>query len=472
MSPPIIILSDSDDALPASQSVPAIISSDATVPVSPAIPTDVPSGNESGETEPFEEGEVTPALADTYADGPLYRPLIGPMTFEQYQYDRYLESQQFLAADDCPSPLPSHHSGSDADSESSDSDDSDSSAFTPPPPPPAPVRRRKRVRVLEPYEPEPFRKMFKYHANGPTFRFTARKRVRGSPDLAAPPPVPASPPSSPPSSSPPTSRSPPASPRSVLPEPHPYMLPTFTTETLPPMPAPTIFLSQTTTVPLPSPTPSTTPTPPAAATGTVPPTDDHEWEDTRSWAYMPEAIRRWRFLEGYPRVTEVGESSSAALPLTGEPVHHTVPLLVARLVKHEDRIDDLIGVVEEISLDRVEGMEEEVTNLVAHSAALDQVFQLMGTEIEETIETVTEYGHRLDARTYELRELRDIAVMTQELLELKTQELAATTARVHALTVSLEEVRARERARDAEMMSMIRIVRELERRLGGPSGAP
>ena len=198
MSPPIIILSDSDDALPASQSVPATISSDATVPVSPAIPTDVPSGNESGETEPFEEGEVTPALADTYADGPLYRPLIGPMTFEQYQYDRYLESQQFLAADDCPSPLPSHHSGSDADSESSDSDDSDSSAFTPPPPPPAPVRRRKRVRVLEPYEPEPFRKMFKYHANGPTFRFTARKRVRGSPDLAAPPPVPASPPSSPP----------------------------------------------------------------------------------------------------------------------------------------------------------------------------------------------------------------------------------------------------------------------------------
>ena len=164
---------------------------------------------------------------------------------------------------------------------------------------------------------------------------------------------------------------------------------------------------------------------------------------------MPEAIRRWRFLEGYPRASEIVESSTAVLPVTGEPVHHTVPLLVARLVRHEDRIDDIVGVVDEISLERVENMEEEVTNLVAHRVALEQVFQLLGTEIEETMETVAEYGHRLDARTYEMQELRDIAVMTQELLELKTQELAATTATVHALTVSLEEVRARERARDA-----------------------
>ena len=142
------------------------------------------------------------------------------------------------------------------------------------------------------------------------------------------------------------------------------------------------------------------------------------------------------------------------------------------MVRHEDRVDDLIDVVEEISLDRVEGMEEDVTSLMACRVAMKQVVQLMGAEIEETLETVTEQGHRLDAHTYEIQELRDIAVMTQELLELKTQELTTTIATVHALTVSLEEVRARERARDAEMLGMIRIIRDLERRLGGASGAP
>ena len=462
MSPPIIILSDSDDAPLASP--PTIILSNVTPPVSPAIPSDVPSGNASGETEPFEEGEVAPTPHDSFADGPLYRPLIGPMTYDQYLQDQYLQSQQFLAADDCPTPLPSHHSGSDADGESSDSDTVDTTTPTPPPPPPAPARRRKRVRVLEPFEPEPFGKRFKYHPDGPTLRFTARKRAR-APPAAISLPLPLSP-------SPPSSPSPLASPTSPLPPPPPYMLPTFTTETFPPMPPPTVFYSQTTTVPVPPTTSSPIPTPPAVATETVPSPDTHEGDDAQSWSYLPEAIRRWRFIEGPPRVSELGESSTPVLPVTGEPVHHTVPLLAARLVRHEDRIDDIVGVVEEISLERVENMEEEVTNLVVHRVALEQVFQMMGTELEETMDTVTEMGHRLDVQSHEMQDQREISVITQQMLEHQTQELAATTATVHALRVSLEEVRARERARDAEMLGMIRIIRDLERRLGGAPGAP
>ena len=104
MSPPVIILSDSDDAPPASSHIPTIILSDITLPVSPVVSSDVPSGNASGETEPFEEGEVAPTPLDSFADGPLYRPLIGPMTYAQYLHDQYLQSQQFLAANDCPHP--------------------------------------------------------------------------------------------------------------------------------------------------------------------------------------------------------------------------------------------------------------------------------------------------------------------------------------------------------------------------------
>ncbi|GKG46015.1 hypothetical protein Tco_0498461, partial [Tanacetum coccineum] len=45
--------------------------------------------------------------------------------------------------------------------------------------------------------------------------------------------------------------------------------------------------------------------------------------------------------KGEPRY-EMGESSSAQIHLiTGEPIHHTIPLLVARLVHHDDQIEEI-----------------------------------------------------------------------------------------------------------------------------------
>ena len=174
MSPPIIILSDSDDAPLASSHVPTTTKPDPTLPAT--VPPALPARSTSEETDPSEEEEeVSPVLFSSFANEPHYRPFIGPMTYDQYRMDQYYQSQQFLAADDCPSPLPSHHSESEADDESTDSDSEDTASSIPPPPPPVPARRRKRVRVLEPDEPEPFGKRFKYHPNGPTHCLTARK---------------------------------------------------------------------------------------------------------------------------------------------------------------------------------------------------------------------------------------------------------------------------------------------------------
>lgn len=71
------------------------------------------------------------------------------------------------------------------------------------------------------------------------------------------------------------------------------------------------------------------------------------------------------------------------LPITGEPIHHTIHLLAARLVRHEDRLDEQLSVIEDISLERIEIMQEEVENLVVHRTALEIMFEMMGTEIEE-----------------------------------------------------------------------------------------
>jgi hypothetical protein len=88
MSPPIIILSDSDEVMPASSTYPTIDLSDYdthdtrdthdspdTLPVSPVIPSLVPSGDPSAENELFEEGEVASTPIDSFAIQPLFRPI-------------------------------------------------------------------------------------------------------------------------------------------------------------------------------------------------------------------------------------------------------------------------------------------------------------------------------------------------------------------------------------------------------------
>ncbi|GKA92874.1 hypothetical protein Tco_0814799 [Tanacetum coccineum] len=54
---------------------------------------------------------------------------------------------------------------------------------------------------------------------------------------------------------------------------------------------------------------------------------------------------------------KIGESSTAAhiLLVTGEPIHHTIPLLVARLARHKGRIEEIHDHLEEIPLERNSG---------------------------------------------------------------------------------------------------------------------
>ncbi|GKF93339.1 hypothetical protein Tco_0280058, partial [Tanacetum coccineum] len=69
---------------------------------------------------------------------------------------------------------------------------------------------------------------------------------------------------------------------------------------------------------------------------------------------------------GDPRY-KIEESSSAAQvhPVTGEPIHRTIPLILARLVCHDDTIDRLCDQLEEISLDMMEVIEHDVEALQA-----------------------------------------------------------------------------------------------------------
>ncbi|PWA45819.1 hypothetical protein CTI12_AA514240 [Artemisia annua] len=109
-----------------------------------------------------------------------------------------------------------------------------------------------------------------------------------------------------------------------------------------------------------------------------------------------------RSQEGAPSTRELGESSSSAisrtLPVTGEPLHHTVPLLAARLVRHEDRLDDIVDILDEFPREHIENLADEVENLMIGQLAMEAAFGHVGTRLEETIETIAALGDVLFLR--------------------------------------------------------------------------
>ena len=155
------------------------------------------------------------------------------------------------------------------------------------------------------------------------------------------------------------------------------------------------------------------------------------------------------------------------LPVTGESIHHTIPMLAAKLLRHEHRLDDLLGVIEEISLERVEGMQRDVRDLIVSRLAMDHIFEVFGRELEESRELIAETGRRLDVQRRESEDLREIAVITQQMLEHQTQELSAASATIYTLVSILDQIQTREMERDREMLGMMAIVRDLQRRSGG-----
>nr|GEV91325.1 hypothetical protein [Tanacetum cinerariifolium] len=79
------------------------------------------------------------------------------------------------------------------------------------------------------------------------------------------------------------------------------------------------------------------------------------------------------------------ESSSAAQvhPVIGDPIHRTIPLILARLVRHDDTIDRLCDQFEEMSLDRMEMIEHDVEALQARVVVVEQRPDILQLALED-----------------------------------------------------------------------------------------
>ena len=250
---------------------------------------------------------------------------------------------------------------------------------------------------------------------------------------------------------------------------------------LSPVPPTTVFYRQTTTVPLPtpdSPTITSLSAPPRRrprivvsslsdpCEQTVPEATSRPKTrrrvDARKWSFLLPILQYWRSQEGAPSARELGESSSSAasriLPVTGEPIHHTIPLLAARIARHEDRFDDIVRVIDDFPLEQIEAIGEDVGNLEIGQLAMEESFELMSTHLEGAIETI--------------RTLGGIAIMMQGEIDSQDDEIDRMSIQVLNLRSMIRDTQARERARDLTIETMMTMIEDLQRRVRGAPGNP
>ncbi|GKB64261.1 reverse transcriptase domain-containing protein [Tanacetum coccineum] len=111
--------------------------------------------------------------------------------------------------------------------------------------------------------------------------------------------------------------------------------------------------------------------------------------EARRWTFAMVSIDTWRYQEGEPRY-EIEESSSAQIhPITGEPIHHTIPLPVARLTRHDGQIKGIRNHQREISVarsesdERIETLEQEVETLRGRAEDSEARLQQCQTNMRE-----------------------------------------------------------------------------------------
>ncbi|GKB50219.1 hypothetical protein Tco_0900972 [Tanacetum coccineum] len=104
---------------------------------------------------------------------------------------------------------------------------------------------------------------------------------------------------------------------------------------------------------------------------------------------IPERTATVRLQEDEPRY-EMGENSLAQIhPIISEPIHHTIPLLVARLVHHDDQTEEIRNHQREIlaarseSDVRIEILEQELETVRSRAEASEAQLQQSEADMRE-----------------------------------------------------------------------------------------
>ncbi|PWA52670.1 hypothetical protein CTI12_AA451040 [Artemisia annua] len=162
--------------------------------------------------------------------------------------------------------------------------------------------------------------------------------------------------------------------------------------------------------------------------------------------------------EGNPSKRELGESSASLpkiLPVTGEPIHHTIPLLATRIARHEDRLNDIVNVINGLPCGHI---TEDVNNLIIGQMAVESKVEQIKTEFSESMEFIAA--------------LCSANVTMGDVLTSFDHELEQISAQNFSLRRAIQESYARERTRDRTIETLTTKITEFQRSMDEVSGKP
>ncbi|PWA39418.1 RNA polymerase II large subunit [Artemisia annua] len=186
--------------------------------------------------------------------------------------------------------------------------------------------------------------------------------------------------------------------------------------------------------------------------------DDTMGDTIMSWSYLLPIIRYWRSQEGNPSKRELGESSASLpkiLPVTGEPIHYTIPLLATGIARHEDRLNDIVNVINGLPCGHI---TEDANNLIIGQMAVESKVEQIKTDFSESMEFIAA--------------LCSANVTMGDVLTSFDHELEQISAQNFSLRRAIQESYARERTRDRSIETLTTKITELQRRMDEVSGKP
>nr|GEV68515.1 hypothetical protein [Tanacetum cinerariifolium] len=107
-------------------------------------------------------------------------------------------------------------------------------------------------------------------------------------------------------------------------------------------------------------------------------------------------IRIRRDNEGSPSTFKIRESTTHIFSVTGETIHRTIPLLVARLNRHEDQIHEMQDHLKELSLEKFKAMKQDKKGLYGSIEATQQDVKTLRDTLQVSRERITYLEIRLE----------------------------------------------------------------------------
>ena len=316
------------------------------------------------------------------------------------------------------------------------------------PSPPHLPAKRKRVRVLQPYEPEPFMKLFRY-PKGPVKKITPRKRIVSIRPHASEVPPSSSLPDIPPVRPKKTRETarkrthPVSTQSSPPPSPHPYMLPTHVPPSLP--------------TPSPPPSPSPLDFTPLSIPFELSIEARAAIDRYNALARSPTPDRPTP-----PRVFETGESSQAAG--NRQP---TISTLMARMDRHEEQIEMALGHLEELPLERIESMEYRSENIIDKQATIQQELGTLKNGLQETRNQMHELGEQHGQMSQDIPLLYANDLMMSEAMVEQSNDIVSAYSRIAALESIVVGIQVQYQE---NLQILLNMISELKSRIGGAPG--